>query len=139
MKIGMALLLATFAVSAHAQLLAPKGAKGQLKVEYVFVSSGGYTAPAKDVITKWRVRRVVDITAQYTADAPAPVGTLHTSDSSEVQSRTKSAAKKMQPMVMDMHAVAAKCGVSLTSGEDISKAQEACIEKVFPTTGTIWR
>jgi hypothetical protein len=129
MKIAMALLLVAFTVSAHAELLAPKGAKGQLKVEYVFVSSGGSTAAAKDVITKWRVRRVIDITAQYSADAPAPVGTLHTSDISEVQSRTKSAAKKLQPMVMDMHAVAAKCGVSLTSGADISKAQEACIEK----------
>jgi len=122
-------LLATFAVSAHADLLAPKGAKGQLKVEYVFVSSGGYTAAAKDVITKWRVRRVIDMTAQYTADAPAAVGTLHTSDTSAIEARTKSAAKKMEPMVMDMYAVAAKCGVSLTSGDDISKAQEACIEK----------
>lgn len=129
MKIATALLLVAFAASAHAELLAPKGAKGQLKVEYVFVSSGGFTAQAKDVITKWRVRRVIDITAQYMADAPAPVGTLHTSDTSDVQSRTHSAAKKLQPMVMDMYAVAAKCGVSLTNGDDISKAQEACIEK----------
>jgi hypothetical protein len=129
MKIAMALLLVAFTVSAHAELLAPKGAKGQLNVEYVFVSSGGSTAAAKDVITKWRVRRVVDITAHYSADAPAAVGTLHTSDTSEVQSRTKSAAQKLQPMVADVHAVAAKCGVSLTSGADISKAQEACIEK----------
>jgi hypothetical protein len=75
------------------------------------------------------VRRVIDITAQYTADAPSPVGTLHTADTSEVQSRTKSAAKKMEPMVTDVNAIAAKCGVSLMSGDDISKAQEACIEK----------
>ncbi|HUQ09410.1 MAG TPA: hypothetical protein VM146_03775 [Steroidobacteraceae bacterium] len=129
MKIAMALLLVAFAASAHAELLAPKGAKGQLKVEYVFVSSGGYTAPAKDVITKWRVRRVVDITAQYAADAPAAVGTLHTGDTAGVESRTKNAAKKMEPMAMDMYAVAAKCGVSLESGNDITKAQEACIEK----------
>ena len=129
MKIVTALLLVTFAVSAQAELLAPKGAKGQLKVEYVFVSSGGTTAAAKDVITKWRVRRVINITAQYTADAPAPVATLHTGDTSEVQSRTKSAAKKMQPMVTDVNAIAAKCGVSLMSGDDITKAQEACIEK----------
>ncbi|HUR20967.1 MAG TPA: hypothetical protein VMZ90_09190 [Vicinamibacterales bacterium] len=129
MRIATALLLVAFAASAHAEPLAPKGAKGQLKVEYVFASSGGFTAPAKDVITKWRVRRVVNITAQYTADAPGPVGTLHTGDAGAVQARTKTAAKKMEPMAMDMYAVAAKCGVSLESGDDITKAQEACIEK----------
>jgi hypothetical protein len=129
MKIAMALLLVACAASAHAELLAPKGAKGQLKVEYVFVSSGGSTAAAKDVITQWRVRRVIELTAQYAADAPGPVGTLHASDTSEVQSRAKSAAKKLEPMVTDVYAVAAKCGVSLANGDDVSPAQEACIEK----------
>ena len=129
MKIATALLLVAISASAHAELVAPKGAKGQLKVEYVFVSSGGYTAPAKDLITKWRVRRVVDITAQYTADAPTPVGTLHATDTSAVQSRTKSAAKKLEPMAMDMMAMAAKCGITMDGGGEVTKAQEACLEK----------
>lgn len=129
MKTVTALMLVALATSAHAELLAPKGAKGQLKVEYVFASSGGHTAPAKDVITQWRVRRVVEMTALYTADAPAAVGTLHTSDTSSIEKRAKSAATKLQPMMTDVNAIAAKCGVSLTSGDDISKAQEACIEK----------
>ena len=129
MKIATALLLVAISASAHAELLAPKGAKGQLKVEYVFVSSGGYTSAAKDVITKWRARRVVDITAQYTADAPMAVGTLHASDTSAVQARTKSAAKKLEPMAMDMMAMAAKCGVTMEGSGEVTKAQEACLEK----------
>ena len=43
MKIATALLLVTFAASAHAEVLVPKGSKGTLTVEYVFTSSGKYT------------------------------------------------------------------------------------------------
>jgi hypothetical protein len=53
MKTTIALLLVLCTAVAHAELLVPKGAKGQLKVEYVF------------------------LTAQYTADPPLAVGTLH--------------------------------------------------------------
>ena len=42
---------------AHADLLAPKGAKAQLKVEYVFTSSGKYITGAKERIDIWNVRR----------------------------------------------------------------------------------
>jgi hypothetical protein len=135
MKTIISLLLVLSSTLAHAQLLVPKGAKGQLKVEYVFASSGGHTTSAKDSITQWRVRRVVNLTAQYTADAPQAFGSLHTGDGKQqadlaaLQSHTTSAAKKLQPMAMDMQAMAAKCGVSMESGEDLSKAQEACIEK----------
>ena len=63
--------------AAHAELLAPKGAKAQLTVEYVFTSSGKYTTGKKERIDIWNVRRVVNMTAQYTADAPQAVAVLH--------------------------------------------------------------
>ena len=52
---GMALCAA-----AHAELLAPKGAKATLTVEYVFTSSGKYTTGKKEQIDTWNVRRVVE-------------------------------------------------------------------------------
>ena len=57
MKFAMALLVIC-AASAHAELLVPKGAKAQLKVEYVFTSSGKYTTGKKEAIDTWNVRRV---------------------------------------------------------------------------------
>ena len=40
---------------AHAELLAPKGAKAQLKVEYVFASSGKVITGSKERIDIWNV------------------------------------------------------------------------------------
>lgn len=142
MKFTTTLLLVLYAASAHAELLAPQGAKGTLTVEYVFTSAGHYTSPAKDVIDNWSVRRVINLTAQYAADAPQPFGVLHKDDAKQnaqvkdLQARTTSAAKKMEPMANDMMAIAAKCGVSMESGEDVTKAQEACIEKAVSNYGT---
>src|SRR4051794_35011667 len=114
---------------AHADLLAPKGAKAQLKVEYVFTSSGKYTTGHKERIDTWNVRRVVNVTAQYTADAPQPVAVLHTDDAKQksemagVQARTISAHKKLEPMQNDMMAMMAKCGISM-DGPSVSAAEE---------------
>ena len=123
---------------ANAELLAPKGAKAQLKVEYVFTSSGKYTSPAKDVIDNWSVRRVVNMTALYAANAPQAVAVLHADDPAQkaqmasVQARAISAQKKLEPMQNDVMAMMAKCGISM-DGADVSaaeeKAQEACMEK----------
>ncbi len=123
---------------AHAQLLVPKGAKAQVKVEYVFTSSGKYTSPAKEVIDNWSVRRVINLTALYAAEAPQAVAVLHADDPKHkaemagVQARATSAQKKLEPMQNDVMAMMAKCGISM-DGPDVSaaeeKAQEACMEK----------
>ncbi len=55
MKIATTLMLVVFAASAHAQVLAPKGAKGTLKVEYVFTSSGKYIRARRKSIDNWNV------------------------------------------------------------------------------------
>lgn len=140
--IGMLLVLVT--TSAHAELLVAKGATAQLKVQYVFTSAGSYVAPSKESNSSWRVRRFVDLTARYVADAPQPFGVLHTSDAKQqadlasVQARTTSAAKKLEPVGMDMQAIAAKCGITM-DGADVSpaqeKAQEACVEKAVSSYG----
>jgi hypothetical protein len=129
---------------AHAELLAPKGAKAQLKVEYVFTSSGKYTTGAKERIDTWNVRRVVNVTAQYTADAPQAVAVLHADDARQksemagVQARVTSAHKKLEPMQNDVMAMMAKCGITM-DGPSVSaaeeKAQEACMEKAVTEYG----
>ena len=136
---GMALCAA-----AHAELLAPKGAKAQLKVEYVFTSSGKYTTGKKERIDTWNVRRVVNVTAQYTADAPQAVAVLHVDDAKQkeemagVQARVTSAHKKLEPMQNDVMAMMAKCGMTI-DGPSVSaaeeKAQEACMEKATTEYG----
>ena len=144
MKYALVLLLAMAASSAHAQLLAPKGAKAQLTVEYKFTSSGGYTSPAKDVVDKWNVQRSITMTAQYAADAPQAFGVLHKDTASQksemaaLQAKTTSAHKKLEPMQNDVMALAAKCGITM-DGADVSaaeeKAQEACMEKAIANYG----
>ena len=129
---------------AHAELLAPKGAKAQLKVEYVFTSSGKVITGAKERIDIWNVRRVINVTAQYTADAPQAVAVLHADDAKQktemagVQARAMSAHKKLEPMQNDVMAMMAKCGITI-DGPSVSKAeekaQEACMEKAATEYG----
>lgn len=144
MKIAMALLLATFVASAHAELLVPKGAKGTLTVEYVFTSAGKYSPQSKETIDIWSVKRNVTMTTQYAADPPQAVGTLHQDDPKQkaemaaMQAKTASAHKKLEPMQNDVMAMAAKCGITM-DGPDVSaaeeKAQEACMEKAAAAYG----
>ena len=114
------------------------GRKGALKVEYVFTSSGKYITGKKEAIDTWNVRRVVSMTAQYSANAPQAFGVLHQDDGKQkaematLQAKTMSAAKKLEPMQNDVMAMAAKCGITM-DGPNVSaaeeKAQEACMEK----------
>ena len=129
---------------AHAELLAPRGTKATLTVEYVFASSGKHITGSKEAIDIWNVRRVVSMTAQYAAEAPQAFGALHQDDGKQkadmaaMQAKTTSAHKKLEPMQNDMMAIAAKCGMSM-EGPDVSaaeeKAQEACMEKAVANYG----
>jgi hypothetical protein len=144
MKYALVLLLVTVAGSAQAQLVAPKGAKAQVTVEYKFTSSGGHTSSAKDVIDKWNVQRSISLTAQYAAEAPQAFGVLHSDTASQktemaaLQAKTAGAHKKLEPMQNDVMAMMAKCGISM-DGPDVSaaeeKAQEACMEKAVSAYG----
>src|SRR3954471_13491247 len=102
MKIAITLFVVLFAAGAHAELFVPKGAKGTLKVEYVFTSSGNTGNASRGAINSWSSRRTIDITAQFAADAPQPFGTLHVDDpgqkakTADLQTKTASVAKKME-------------------------------------------
>ncbi len=144
MKYATALLLMTVVASAHADVLVPKGAKGTLTVEYVFTSAGKHTTGSKEQIDIWNVKRTVNLTTQFAADAPQAFGVLHQDDSKQkaematLQAKTTSAHKKLEPMQNDMMALAAKCGITM-DGADVSaaeeKAQEACMEKAAAEYG----
>lgn len=143
MKIAMA-LMAVYAVSAQAEVLVPKGAKGTLTVDYVFTSSGKYTTPSKEQIDVWNVKRNVTMTTQYVADLPQAVAVLHREDPKQkaemagLRADTVSAHKKLEPMQNDMMAIAAACGITM-DGPSVSaaeeKAQEACVEKAVTNYG----
>ena len=92
--------------AAHADSLFPQGTEAQLRVEYVFTSSGTYTSPAKVVTDTWSARRVVNLTGQYKANAPQAVGVLRTNDAkhnaqlADAQALAARAQKELQPMQM---------------------------------------
>jgi hypothetical protein len=137
---SLAAVLALLSISvAHAELLVPKGTKATLRVEYTFASQGEFASLADGENRKWSVRNVVNITANYAADAAQPLGVMHADDAQQqtnitaLQSQATAANKKLQPMANDMQAIAAKCGISMTNSGNVSKAQEqaqeACIAK----------
>ena len=120
--------LAALAASAGADVLAAKGAKGTLEVEYVFESSGK-KADQNDS-REWRTKRSVKLTADLAAQAPQPYSTLHDmtagekTDLKKKQDATKSAQQKMAPTSAAIEKIMAKCG------ED-----EACISREVQALG----
>jgi hypothetical protein len=115
MKHAIALLMMVFAASAHAQLIVPKGTKGTLKVNYQYKSDGKVVTSSKDRKSAWRALRVVDITAQYVAEAPQPFSALRKDDPknkqdiARLQNKVESAHKTMQPTMNDMMKIVEKC------------------------------
>jgi hypothetical protein len=146
MKIAFTLLIVLFTAGAHAELLVPKGAKGTLKVEYVFTSGGSSGSASRGDINIWSSRRTINITAQFAADAPQAFGSMHVDDPkqkakiNDMQAKATSAAKKMEPMQNDMMSMAKQCGFDPESSADMSKAEEAafeaCISKGAAAYGT---
>jgi hypothetical protein len=137
MKYPLTLLLvlcAAGASAAPAGLIVPAGAKARLHVEYRFTSDGTFKAPASDVIHTWKVLRRVDITANYTAEAPQAIGALHTKDPKQnqdiktMEKVARSGHAKMQPTMDDMMRILQECG-----GED--HPDEACIERKVQAYG----
>ena len=113
----LALALAASAVFAKAELLAPKGAKATLTAEYTFESSGK-TPPQKGSkdAREWRTKRSARVTADLVADKPQEYAQLkdmtgaQKADLKTKQDKAKSVAKKMEPTMKDMEAIANKCG-----------------------------
>lgn len=129
MKYVLTLFVAMFAVSAHAQLLVPKGTKGTLKVTYQFKSDGKVESSSKDRKANWRALRVVEITGQYVAEAPQPFSALRQDkqqkqDVASLQSKVETAQKTLQPTMNDMMKIVEKCN------ED-----EACISREIAAYG----
>jgi hypothetical protein len=133
---------------AHAELIAPAGAKATLEVEYVYTSEGSYASPSRDQTSKWNVRRVVKLTAEYAADAPQPFGVMHEkdpqqrADAQEQQARAASAQKKMQPTMADMMKIAAECEAESTEKEGPQQGQvnearnQACLTRKVSSYGS---
>jgi hypothetical protein len=131
MRYASALLLLSLTAPACAQLLAPRGAKATLEVEYLYTAAG--TSGRRndtDTLDEWKVRRVVNITAQYVAEEPMAIGVLHKPDATQQaaidsqQKQIQDFSQKMAPTVADMMQIADRCG------ED-----EACIEKAIAEYG----
>lgn len=129
MKILVIASLATASIGvAHADLLAAKGTKATLTVEYVYAAVGA----KKDKYDphEWKVDRAVSLTAQFVADKPQEMAQLRAPEAQQMadlkskQATAQSAAKKMTPMMGDMMKIVEKCGEN-----------EACIEKEVEAYG----
>ena len=129
MRYLVLLLLSSLAASAQAQLLVQKGARATLQVEYLYTAAGK-SGSHNDSIDEWKVRRVVNMTAQYVAEEPMAIGVLHKPDAAQQaaidtkQAQVQAFAKKMEPTVADMMKIAERCG------ED-----EGCISKAIAEYG----
>jgi hypothetical protein len=114
-KLALLIGACALSASAHAELVAKKGTKATLRVEYIFSSSGSYFSPSKDQKRKWKLQRVVNLTATYAADAAQPFGVMHAKDPSqqtlikEQETKVNAMAAQMQPMMGDMMKIAADC------------------------------
>jgi hypothetical protein len=115
MKYVHALLIALLASSAQAQLIVPKGTQATLKVTYQFKSDGNVEASSKDRKARWRATRVVEITANYVAEAPQAFSALRQEEPqnrqnmASLQTKVETAQKTLQPTMNDMLKIAEKC------------------------------
>jgi len=126
------LLIACLAIAslgtAHAELLAAKGTKATVTVEYSYAAVG--LKKDKYDPREWKVNRTMSITAQFAADKPQAMAQLRAPEAQQMadmkskQATALSAAKKMEPTMNDMLKIAEKCGDS-----------EACIEKEVAAYG----
>lgn len=118
------IVAAALSASAHAEVMAKKGATATLKVNYTFTSSGDYLSPSKDQRRTWNVKRVVDLAVDYVADPAQQFGVLHQNDKDQkqdIEEKQKQAAaltSKMQPTMNDMMKIVQEC-----------KENEECISK----------
>jgi len=114
--------------AAHAELLAAKGAKATVKVEYVYVAVG--MKKDKYDPREWKVNRSATVTALFEAQKAQALAQMRTMEAGQMadlkdkQATAISAAKKMEPTMNDMLKIVEKCGES-----------EACIEKEIEAYG----
>jgi hypothetical protein len=110
--------------AAQAELLAAKGAKGTLSVQYEYSAAG--KKADKYEPAEWRVVRTINLVVPMRAEPPLPGPTLRpmdaeqTADLARKQAHVKSLHTTLAPTMADMMKIAEKCD------ED-----EACIEKAI--------
>ena len=120
--------LTILATPARADLLAAKGAKGTLEVEFVFESSG--KKADRNDSREWKTKRSLKLSADMAAQAPQPYSTLHDmtagekADLKKKEAAVQSAQKTMAPTSAAIEKIMAKCG------ED-----EACISREVQALG----
>jgi hypothetical protein len=110
--------------AAHAELLAAKGAKATLNVQYQYSATGKNAS--KDDPSEWRVQRTANMVVQLSAEERQALSGLRAVDAgrdatiAKKQTQIAKVQKKMEPTMNDMMEIADRCG------ED-----EACIEKAI--------
>jgi hypothetical protein len=134
-------MMSLLAIAAHAEVIAPKGQKATLRVEYVYTSAGKYVTSSKDQKRDWNAKRTVTLTANYLAEAAQAMGALHKDDPKQqqqmaaMQSRVATTAKKMEPTMADMMAINEKCEreAALPNDRQDEAKFEACIGQAIMT------
>jgi len=160
-KIFIATIWMALCGAAHAELILPKGAKAQVKVEYVYTSAGDYRAPGKNHRQKWNARHVININAVYAADAPQPFGTMHDKAPGQkamvdnMQAKGEAIRAKQEPTMNDMMKIVQECneneecinrrvasyGASMKAPKDLKQTNEsmAAMGKPGAPRFQLWR
>lgn len=136
MKYAVSLLLASFALSAHAEMVYPKGARATITVEYSYQSAGDKPeSPSDPIAVTWRAKRAVTVTGTLEAQPAIGVPTLHkqeaqqTAEIAGMQKRAATVMVQTAPMMDAAMAAYEKCGDNEACLElEVGKMSEA-VEK----------
>jgi hypothetical protein len=136
MRYASLLLVVPFAMSAHAGMLYPKGAKATVTVEYSYQSAGAKAeTPSDPIATTWRAKRSVTVTATLAAQPPIGVPTMHKQEDqqkaevADLQKRSKQLMVQTAPMMDAAMAAFEKCGDNEACLEREAKAMSGVVEQ----------
>lgn len=121
-------LAAALAAPAVADVLAARGTKATLTVEYTYASNG--KKQDQNDSHQWNVKRTVQLRADMVAQAPQSVSSLNEMDATQKadlktkQEKARNAQEKMAPLQADIQKIMEKCG------ED-----EACMQREIQKYG----
>jgi len=121
----LSLLLVPLAMSAHAEMIYPKGTRATVTAEYSYQSAGETReTPSNPESVTWRAKRAITVTATLSALAPIGVPTMHKQEKQQkaqvedMQKRSEQIQVQTAPLMDAAMAAFEKCG------ED-----EACLER----------
>jgi hypothetical protein len=135
MRYGL-FLLVPLAMSAHAEMVYPKGARATITVEYSYQATGQKPeTPSDPDAINWRAKRAVTVTATLEAQPAVGVPMLHKQEAQQqadlagMQKRTEQVMVQTAPMMDAAMAAYEKCGDNEACLEQEIKKMSGAVEQ----------